>query len=254
MVKEEFTEKCIILKVGQFRESDCWVRFLSPSRGIMSAFAFGGLKSKRRFPGCLEALNYVSLYVTSNRTGSYYALQEGSLLRRFSGIHKDLVRWGMAVNCLKFVVAAHIGAFSSSEVFEHFYLALSLLETQSHPSDKIPLMFRVWVACEYGYRPDCLQCIQCGRRIGLQEKGVFSIDSGCVTCLCCHQSNRIIKGRLLPGEVLHVMQSIVNQSRLEDNNGQEISPDSIRIAWQVLDTFVQIHMGLIWDSGDFRRL
>ncbi len=253
MFKEEFTEKCIILKVGQFRESDCWVRFLSPNRGILTALAFGGLKSKKRFPGCLEALNFVSLYVTSNRTGTYYALQEGVLLRRFSGIHKDLTRWGMAVNCLKFVEAAHLGPASSLEVFEHFYRVLSLLETQSHPCQRIPSMFRVWVTCEYGYRPDCLKCVECGKIIDPKGDGVFSIEDGCVTCSYCHRSTKT-NGRLLSGEVLHVMQSIVNQCQPEESHGREISPDSIRTAWQVLDTFVQVHMGLVWDSGQFKRL
>lgn len=251
MVPEEFSEKCIILKVGQFRESDCWVRFLSPSRGILTAFAFGGLKSRKRFPGCLEPLNFVSLYVTSNRSGTYYSLQEGLLLQRFPEIHKDLSRWGMAVNCLKFVEAAHLGSVNSQEVLRHLYRLLFLLNTQPHPPQTLPSLFRVWVTCEYGYRPECLRCVRCGQKIQPHQQGLFSVEHGSVICPSCSLTEER-NGIFLSGEVLGRMHSIVRDHEIPEHKHEESSLDHEKRALQVLDTFVQVHMGLVWDSGRFR--
>ncbi|MDY7000330.1 MAG: recombination protein O N-terminal domain-containing protein [Thermodesulfobacteriota bacterium] len=104
----EFTEKGLILKVGRFREYDLWVRFFSPSRGILTAFAFGGRKSRKRFCGCLDPMNHVLFRIKSSRTGNYLCLQEGSLVQAYPRLRRDPRRLGPAVNCLKFFEAVHV--------------------------------------------------------------------------------------------------------------------------------------------------
>lgn len=41
----EYSDKALILAVKRFREIDAWVRLLSPTRGVYTAFAFGGSKA-----------------------------------------------------------------------------------------------------------------------------------------------------------------------------------------------------------------
>ncbi|MFH1968727.1 MAG: recombination protein O N-terminal domain-containing protein, partial [Verrucomicrobiota bacterium] len=63
----EFSEKVLVLRVGTFREADCWVRFFSPTHGLLTAFAFGGRRSRKRFCGCLDQLSQVHFRVSQGR-------------------------------------------------------------------------------------------------------------------------------------------------------------------------------------------
>lgn len=55
----EWTDTALVLHVGRFREADLWVRLLAPGQGLVTAFAFGGSKSRRRFTGCLDVFNLI---------------------------------------------------------------------------------------------------------------------------------------------------------------------------------------------------
>jgi len=78
----EFSEKVLVLRVGTFREADCWVRFFSPTHGLLTAFAFGGRRSRKRFCGCLDQLSLVHFRVSQGRQ-EYLCLQEGTLINGF---------------------------------------------------------------------------------------------------------------------------------------------------------------------------
>ena len=53
----EWSDTALVLGVGRFRESDLWLRMLTRRHGIVSAFAFGGSRSRKRFCGCLDLFN-----------------------------------------------------------------------------------------------------------------------------------------------------------------------------------------------------
>ena len=44
----QWTDEAVVLRIGKFRETDLWVRFLSREKGLVTAFAFGGSRSRRR--------------------------------------------------------------------------------------------------------------------------------------------------------------------------------------------------------------
>ena len=77
----EFSERALVLRVGRFREIDAWVRLFSPIRGTYTAFAFGGLKSRRRFLGCLDPLNQVRFKVRRAGRLGYHFLTAAAFLK-----------------------------------------------------------------------------------------------------------------------------------------------------------------------------
>ena len=92
----EFSEQALVLKVGRFRGIDAWVRLVSPVRGVYTAFAFGGLKSRRRFLGCLDPLNHVRFKVRRSGHGGYHCLTEARLLdapMRLRGDQATVLQW-----------------------------------------------------------------------------------------------------------------------------------------------------------------
>lgn len=128
----EFTEQGLVLRVGRFREADLWVRFLSRRRGILTAFAFGGSRSRRRFSGCLDLFNMLSVSVKSTRGGDYLALQEATLLRGPDRLRRDWRRCGMATNCLRFVEALGAEADFGSQAMRFPSQATVLQKVVSH--------------------------------------------------------------------------------------------------------------------------
>lgn len=76
----EWTDTALVLHVGKFRETDLWIRLLALEQGLITAFAFGGSRSRRRFAGCLDVFNVIRTHVVSSRDGQFLNMQESTLL------------------------------------------------------------------------------------------------------------------------------------------------------------------------------
>jgi DNA repair protein RecO (recombination protein O) len=157
----EFNDCGIVLRLGGFRESDLWVHLLSPSRGVLSAFAFGGSRSRRRFSGCLDLFNEVRFHIKSGRN-SYLALQEGVLLKGPSRLRHDWRRLGMAVNCALFVESFCKGPEGADTTHALFADLLNCLENDASISAFLPMFFRARLAFEQGYALNPNFCSFCG--------------------------------------------------------------------------------------------
>ena len=101
----EWTDTALVLHVGRFREADLWVRLLAPGQGLVTAFAFGGSKSRRRFTGCLDVFNLIRTRASFSRNGLFLNLQEATLLEGPERLRADWRRQGIAANCIRFVEA-----------------------------------------------------------------------------------------------------------------------------------------------------
>ncbi len=247
----EFTDQVVVFKVVQFKEADCRVKFLSSSRGMLTAFAFGGAKSRKRFAGCLDFLNHVLFKVHSNRRGSYLCLLEGSLLHRFSTLQQNLPRLGMAVNCLKFLEAAHVGTGNASDVFKLFVKTLLLLDQAPWVPDSLPLFFRARLAAMYGYQAQVRYCQTCGRDLFASSQAFFALAQGGVFCPVCLRDPSL--GQSLSGADLEFLNSVFTADPAIWADQPSYSPARKNIL-HLIDRFVQIHLGLVWDNGNFRPI
>jgi DNA repair protein RecO (recombination protein O) len=247
----EFNEQVLILKVGRFKENDCWVRLFSPSQGVMTAFAFGGSRSRRRFLGCLDTLNHVLFRFKLSRGGRYFTLEEGTLLNGFPQLRRDSLRMGMAVNCLKFAEMVHVGAQGASSSYTLLLEVLTALDGEVEVDSLLPLLFRARVVCEQGYSPQVESCAACGLNLGGMTTPSFSIDGGCVYCQKC---------RLPQEKCLRVHpDALLVLSELKRNCLLVFTPSTLcrrgrQDFFAVVDAFVQRHLGLFWDKGRFRRV
>lgn len=101
----EWSDTALVLAVGRFRETDMWVRLLTRRHGVVRAFAFGGSRSRRRFSGCLDVLNFLSVHAVTSGNGRFLNLEEGVLLEGPRRLRADLPRLGMLMNCVRFLEA-----------------------------------------------------------------------------------------------------------------------------------------------------
>ena len=251
----EFTDRVLILRVGRFRETDLWVRFLSPKRGLMSAFAFGGSRSRRRFSGCLDLFNEVLFSVKTTRNGLYNALQEGVLLRSPRRLREDWRRLGVAANCAKFVEAFGIAPDSAEKSHTALTEMLALLEGDGPPPN-FPLLFRAKIAFDQGYALDLARCSLCGAALAETPHAGFSVREGVFYCASCMGGDRA--GKFLPvgHETLDALAHVQDYSPLHWSGGTIplLSPRGQRDFAQVVDAFIEHHVGLRWHNNRFIRI
>ena len=246
----EFSSQALVLRVGRFREADLWVRFLSSSRGIHTAFAFGGSKSRRRFSGCLDQLNIVHFRVKSSRTGSFLTLEEGTLLRGPTRLRQDWQRFGIAQNCLRFIEAFDVPPDSAAAAFSLATELMDCLEESDRPVLCLPPLFRGRFAFDQGYQINLSSCALCGKPLDNPNGCCFFAKEGVVQCLNCPGPPEPVFR--LSAEGLDLLRSIQHTSPLSWVI-RDISPPVLRECFRAIDSFIQYHIGLRWDGGRFKK-
>ena len=248
----ESTEKALVLKVGRFREVDAWVRLFSARKGVFNAFAFGGSVSRRRFLGCLDPLNLVSFKVKNDQAKGYTYLLEGALVLAHPRLRTNAERLGMAVNCLKFLEAAHLGPTGSEAAFSLILALLDVLEHSPSPSALTPLFFRTRLAFDQGFRPDLVSCARCGTHLDHALPARFLVEQGRLNCAACSQWGQgpvMLCGR----ETLDVLRAICRHGPGEWPCVPLSGQTRLELG-RALDAFVAYHLGLTWEHGSFRRI
>lgn len=246
----EFSEQALVLRVGRFREIDAWVRLFSPVRGTYTAFAFGGLKSRRRFLGCLDPLSHVRFKVRRAGRLGYHYLTEAELLDTPRRLRHDMNRLGMAVNCLKFFEAVQIGSQGAAGAYELLRQVLLALEEETPPSALFPLLFRARMTFAQGLLPAYDRCAVCGVALG-PGGAVCHVDQGKLLCRGCRDDALSVRQTLGPG-ALALLEAAVSghpaqwaACRPDPAAGREFS--------RTVDLLVRYHLGLTWEQGGFVR-
>lgn len=246
----EFSEHVLLLRVGKFKESDLWVRFLSPTRGLMTAFAFGGSRSRRRFVGCLDLFNEVHIKAGYSGHGAYLALHEGVLIQGLSRLRVDLPRLGMAANCASFLQAFGVESQGAASAYFLFHQTLRLLEEEEDPPGLLPLFFRARLAFDQGYALETRQCTLCGKSFR-QEHAYLLLRDGrfaCRNCSLTQPGQRLVIGTQALETLgkAHVLPPLAwGELRL--------APSAARECARIIDGFIQYHVGISWEGGRFVR-
>ena len=252
----EFTDRVLILRVGRFRETDLWVRFLSPKRGLVSAFAFGGSRSRRRFSGCLDLFNEVFFSIKTTRNGLYNALQEGVLVRAPRRLREDWRRLGLAVNCAKFVEAFGIAPDGAEKAHAALTEILEILEGDSQPLVNLPLLFRAKIAFDQGYAMDAARCFRCGAALAAFPQAGFSVREGGFSCALCLRGERAGKFLSVGHETLDALALVQEYSPLRWNAASSglFDAQGQRDFARIVDAFIEHHVGLRWHNNRFIRI
>jgi DNA repair protein RecO (recombination protein O) len=247
----EWTDRALVLHVGRFREADMWVRLLTRRQGVLTAFAFGGSRSRRRFCGCLDIGNSILCRVTRTRAGAYLALQEASLLQGLRRLRTDGQRLGLAMNCLRFLEILDIQGEEAHKAFALAEDLLRLLEEDLPPPPLLALLFRLRVASDQGFAPFLHSCSRCGREARPDEDWQFLLDQGGLRCPDCRATGRYALDLAFAGlSFLRTVQS--SAPHLWD--ASRLNPAVRRQCGRVVDAFVQYHLGVAWEEGRFRRV
>lgn len=247
----QWTDDAIVLRTGKFREADLWVRFLARGKGLTTAFAFGGSRSRRRFTGCLDVFNTIRISVAASRDGRFLNMQEATLLEGPERIRRDWRRQGLAANCIRFLEALGVPPDNTGLSFELVGEMLRLLEKEERVPDILPILFRFRLAAEQGYVPDLGFCARCGQELSSCEHVYFLVGEGAPCCPQCRRPGDM--SLVLGQEALDVLGKVKEYSP-GLWNVLNPSAESGRQVSRLIDAFVRYHLGLEWVNGRFKAM
>jgi DNA repair protein RecO (recombination protein O) len=228
-----------------------WVRLLTRRQGVLTAFAFGGSRSRRRFCGCLDIGNSIICRVKSTRAAGYLALQEASLLQGLRRLRTDGQRLGLAVNCLRFLEVLEVQGEEAQGAFALAEDILRLLEDDPPPLPLLALLFRLRIASDQGFAPFLHNCVRCGRQAWADEGWQFLLDRGGLHCRDCRVTGPYTLDLALAS--LDFLRTVQNSAPLHWDVSR-LHPAERRQCGRVVDAFVQYHLGIAWGEGRFRRV
>ncbi len=249
----EWNDSAIVLQTGRFREADMWLRIFSQKRGLMTVFAFGGSRSRRRFCGCLDVLNTITCRVKSCRNGQYLALEEGTLQYGPQKLRRDFARLGMIMNCVKFLEAFGVSQDGAPAGYALLQEIFSLFEEDSLPHSLYPVLFRLRMASEQGFAPAWHSCAVCGEDL-LHKESIFHMNEGIAHCAHCEPHRRSLAYTVpLTPAVLALLHK-VEKAPAREWDVFSLSAKDRQICFRAIDGFVQFHLGIAWEEGRFRRV
>lgn len=249
----EWDDQIIILRLGLFHEADIWLRVLSRDKGLLTLFAFGGAKSRRRFCGCLDKFNTIQCRIKGGRSG-YLSLAEASLVEAPRNLRSDWRRMGIAANCILFMEALHIDSDSSNAAFILMENLRNNLENGRQSCRLTPFFFRLHLSSLLGFAPDLESCGICGKSNG--KSYFFVPEEGrifCPECLRSLESGKVRHGINVSRHVLthlsHVRFSLPSEWMEDD-----LLENDKRLCSRLIDYFIRYHLGLAWENGRFRTI
>lgn len=250
-VAMQWTDDALVLRVEKFREADLRVRLLAREKGLVTAFAFGGSRSRRRFTGCLDAFNLIRVSMGCSRDGRFLNMREATLLTGPERLRRDWRRQGMAANCVRFLEAMGVPPDNAGASHALMCSMLGLLEEEENVPAVMPVLFRFRLAALQGYAPELNLCSRCGQSLASVPRVHFLVGEGEVCCpSCCRPGDMSL---VLEQEALDVLGKVKEYSP-ESWSGLNPSPEGARQAARLIDAFVRYHLGLEWVNGRFRSM
>lgn len=268
----EYSDKALVLRVGRFKEADCWVKGYSPEHGVFTAFAFGGMRSRRRFCGCLDPLNLLTLRVKREKFGRYLCLMESGLVAAPRRIRRDHQRLGMIVNCLKFMELLAPGPEQAKSAFHLATATLAAFEAREHLPSNFPAFFRWRLALEQGYGVALETCQCCGEPLtcttppgGASQGGprdgedasnpagpvCLAMRDGHAHCAACGRARGVAAGHWLSRPAWELFCQVAMDD--PQDWGRHADREAHVAAARAADRFVLTHTGLHWDRFGYRR-
>lgn len=247
----EWADHALVLRIGHFREADLWLKLLCRRHGLLTLFAFGGSRSRRRFCGCLDVLNTLQCRVKASGRGNFLNLEEAVLLSGPQALRSNWQRMGLAANCLRFVEALGVSDDGASEAFALVEDLRRTLEEAPQLPSLLPLFFRLRLAGSLGFAPNLDKCGSCGATS--PGSMLFAVDEGQLRCPACRAARPARYGVELSALSLELLRRI--QGELPSAwETEEPPPAERRACARAIDGFVQYHLGLSWENGYFRRV
>jgi DNA repair protein RecO (recombination protein O) len=180
----------IIMRVGEFGESDLLITFFTPGEGKMKGIAKGARRSKTRFVNCLDIFSLVNLEYSQKKKDSLYFIHSGKLLDAFPGLRKDystLIKASYMIELTEILFPWHL---PESRIFEILRSSFEILD-KGGDTGMVPVFFELAAMAIGGFGISLDKCSICGRKYMGQGTAVFRPDTGGIACMRCQEVTKV---------------------------------------------------------------
>jgi DNA repair protein RecO (recombination protein O) len=176
----------IVLKTQKYGEADLIVTFLTPDRGIISAFAKSPRKTKSRFGSSLEPLTHskISLW---GKEQSLQKLTQSDIIHSFHKIRENYHDFVSVSKLSEILLSLTPAESPSKKLFSFFLNILQFIKSSEqksrnshHSNESLHLISRIRLLAIIGYAPRLSGCGRCG-----SESVDFFPDAGTTLCKKC---------------------------------------------------------------------
>ena len=176
----------MLLRRVEHGDSDLILTFLGRDRGVLSAFARGARRSKRRFAGCLSWFAISDVELRRRRGSELYSLTSANLVRDNTPLAIDpatLAHASYATELCRELLAAEQPEPAVFELLTGFYATL-----REHGASRRALRcFELMLLRELGIAPTFARCARCGTddEADLARGAVLDPQGAGVACATC---------------------------------------------------------------------
>ncbi len=209
--------EAIVLRTYPVRESDLLVTLFTRREGKLKGVARAAKKSKRRFGGALEPLTYVRVF---------YEERERQELARLDSCEVIESPLAEEVSYSRAVALGHVAELLDELMPDReasdavFRLAVSVLKELRGTALWMPVTyFELWMTRLMGFLPELSECVVCGRSLNGSRAFYHALADG----LMCLDDKRVASS--------------------------EMSPESRRVAAQMLRSRVSDFAGIVWPKA-----
>ena len=232
----------IMLRATEHGDYDKIISFFTVKSGKISLIAKGAKKSIKRFAGILELFSVLNLVWSHGRGRGLPILKEASLVHPFEQIRTDITKTAYASYWCELVYAWMEQGRPQVPAYRLLEYALDQLNSGSLSERALQIIFLLRFVTINGFKPGLDYCNACRTPLERFERlsVVFDIRRGGVLCEECAPQK---PGRLcLAKGTVKLLQWVLNAS-LKKLNRIRFSKNAVEESLQILEPFVQFHLG-----------
>lgn len=229
--------KGVVIRQTKYSESDKILTIFTKYRGKIQAIAKGARRPKSRLMGSTEVFCY-SEFLMYNGKG-LYNINQGEIIDSFYSLREDIYKLSYATFILELVDSSVLEEEANDTLFELLIKTLKVLSTMNTLEDykKLLLAFQIKYISFVGFRPQLINCVNCGSEIGDNIK--FDILEGGVVCQNCFNIN---SGQIhLDVNIIHLMK-ILLYIKLEELENITLSKSEEKKIGEVLIKYITSHI------------
>ena len=241
----EIRTQALVLRTFDHGESDRLVHLFTERCGRVSAIAKGAKRSRRRFPGTLEILTLADVRLVDPPRASLMRLESARQVKPFDGFVNDLGRFAIGCQLLELLDRFTGEREAHAELFRFARGALGVLRDEP-PDRLLALLLRAKTLAWMGYRPQLLECAQCGTVLGRGAQVGFEPRQGGAVCADCAELPEV----WVSAALLAALERGI-RSPLRARGDLALTPAHVGLATRLLDRFFVFHVGLELRSAPF---
>ncbi len=230
----------IVLKESPLREKDKRLVIYTKNFGKIVCFA---KNVRKKNIAVASVLSYSDLRLFQNRDS--YQLIEGTVLRSFEQVKKDIFKLSYAMYLLEFVDYVGKEELENKDLLKLLIYGINAIEKNKINLEVIKAVFDLKLLQILGFEPELSACIHCGS----SETSFFSAIDGGTICPNCKHSKDMIS---IDKGTLAVMAYIFSLS-IEDLFSFDLKENQRQKFTDIIEMYVKVHIDYKFKTLEFLK-